>query len=136
MATTDPVGDMITRIRNASRQGHEYVHMPSSKLKAAIANVLKEEGFIRDFRVQAGGTGASPFPTLDLHLKYDESKQPVINAIQRLSKPGLRRYTGHDDIPRVQSGFGVVILSTPQGVLSDREARRRKVGGELLCEVW
>src|SRR5688572_6579286 len=116
MATTDPVGDMITRIRNASQQRHEFVHMPASKLKAAIAQVLKDEGFIRDFRVEKGTTG---FPVLDVHLKYDEHKQPVIETIKRLSKPGLRRYSGHDEIPRVKSGFGVVILSTPQGVLSD-----------------
>jgi small subunit ribosomal protein S8 len=131
MATTDPVGDMLTRIRNASKQGHEYVHMPSSKLKTAIAAVLKSEGFIRDFRVQTQGD----FPILDVHLKYDDSKKPVIESIKRLSKPGLRRYTGVADIPRVQSGFGVVILSTPQGVLSDREARKRKVGGELICSI-
>ena len=131
MAATDPVGDMLTRIRNASQQGHEYVHMPHSKLKASIANVLKSEGFIRDFRVQSQG----PFPILDIHLKYDDTKKPVIETIKRLSKPGLRLYSGVGDIPRVQSGFGVVILSTPQGVLSDREARRRKVGGELLCSV-
>jgi small subunit ribosomal protein S8 len=131
MAITDPVGDMLTRIRNASRQGHEYVHMPSSKLKTAIADVLKSEGFIRDFRVQTQGQ----FPVLDIHLKYDEQKKPVIEHIKRLSKPGLRRYTGVADIPKVQSGFGVVILSTPQGVLSDREARKRQVGGELLCSV-
>ena len=131
MATTDPVGDMLTRIRNASKQGHEYVHMPSSKLKTAIAGVLKSEGFIRDFRVQTQGD----FPILDVHLKYDDSKKPVIETIKRLSKPGLRRYTGVADIPKVQSGFGVVILSTPQGVLSDREARKRKVGGELLCSI-
>jgi len=134
MATTDPVGDMITRIRNASRQGHEYVHMPASKLKAAIAQVLKDEGFVRDFRVEKGNE-KSKFPTLDIHLKYDEHKKPVIESIARLSKPGLRRYTGHNDIPRVKSGYGVVILSTPQGVLADRECRKRKVGGELLCQV-
>jgi len=132
MATTDPVGDMITRIRNASRMHHEFVHMPASKLKAAIAKVLKEEGFIRDFRLEKGTTG---FPTLDLHLKYDDHKQPVIESIKRLSKPGLRRYTGHDGIPTVKSGFGVIILSTPRGVLSDRQARQQKVGGELLCQV-
>ena len=131
MATTDPVGDMLTRIRNASKQGHEYVHMPSSKLKTAIAGVLKSEGFIRDFRVQTEGE----VPILDVHLKYDDRKKPVIESIKRLSKPGLRRYTGVADIPRVQSGFGVVILSTPQGVLSDREARKRKVGGELICSI-
>jgi small subunit ribosomal protein S8 len=128
---TDPVGDMLTRIRNASRQGHEFVHMPHSQLKQAIANVLKQEGFIRDFRVVT----QSQFPTLDVQLKYDEHKRPVIETIKRLSKPGLRRYAGVADIPRVQSGFGVVILSTPQGVLSDREAKKRKVGGELLCSV-
>jgi small subunit ribosomal protein S8 len=131
MSLTDPVGDMLTRIRNASNQGHEYVHLPSSKLKVAIAGVLKSEGFIRDFRVVT----ASKFPTLDIQLKYDENKRPVIETIKRLSKPGLRRYAGVDDIPRVQSGYGVVILSTPQGVLSDREAKKRKVGGELLCSV-
>jgi len=131
MSMTDPIGDMLTRIRNASRQGHEYAHMPSSTQKAAVAEVLKSEGFILDYRVvtQDGRK------TLDVHLKYDEQKQPAIQSIRRLSKPGLRRYTGVREIPKVMSGLGVVILSTPQGVLSDRECRRRKVGGELICAV-
>ena len=131
MAMTDPVGDMLTRIRNASRQGHEYVHIPASGVKTNIAAVLKSEGFIRDFRVVT----QNDRPVLDIHLKYDEQKQPAIEAIRRLSKPGLRLYSGVADIPRVMSGLGIVILSTPQGVLSDRECRKRKVGGELICEV-
>lgn len=128
---TDPIADMLTRIRNASLQGHEHAHMPSSTVKAAIAAVLKSEGFIMDFRVveQAGRK------ILDIHLKYDEEKAPAIEMIKRLSTPGLRRYRSVKDIPRIMSGFGVVILSTPQGVISDREARARNVGGELICAV-
>ncbi len=105
--------------------------MPSSQIKAAIAEVLKEEGFILDYRVveQAGRK------MLDIHLKYDEQKVPAIEHLKRLSSPGLRRYTGVDGIPRIMSGLGVVILSTPAGVISDRQARAKKVGGELLCSV-
>ncbi len=131
MSMTDPIGDMITRIRNASAQRHEFVHMPSSTFKASVAEVLKSEGFIRDYRV----VDKEGRPLLDIHLKYDESKQPAIEEIRRLSKPGLRRYVGVGDIPRVMSGLGVVILSTPQGVLSDRQAKKRNVGGELICSV-
>jgi len=128
---TDPIADMLTRIRNASLQGHEHAHMPSSTVKAAIAAVLKSEGFILDFRVvETAGR-----KVLDIHLKYDEDKTPAIDMIKRLSTPGLRRYRSVKDIPRIMSGYGVVILSTPEGVISDREARARNVGGELICSV-
>lgn len=131
MAVTDPVGDMLTRIRNASEQRHEYVHLPASRVKASIAEVLKSEGFIRDFRVIT----QNDRKVLDIHLKYDEDKEPAIQEIKRLSKPGLRRYTSVREIPTVMNGFGVVILSTPQGVMSDRVARQKQVGGELICTV-
>jgi len=131
MSMTDPVSDMLTRIRNASNQGHEFVHMPASRVKASIAEVLKTEGFIRDYRVVT----QEERKVLDIHLKYDEHKEPAIEDIKRLSKPGLRRYVSVQDIPRVMSGLGVIILSTPQGMLSDREAKKRRVGGELICSV-
>ena len=131
MSMTDPIADMLTRIRNAVSQRHQHVHMPSSTVKAAIAKVLKSEGFIEDFRVvEVAGR-----PQLDIHLKYDETKQPAIDFVNRMSKPGLRRYVGFEDIPRIMSGLGVVILSTSAGVMSDREARKQRVGGELICAI-
>ena len=131
MSMSDPIADMLTRVRNAVGQRHEHVHMPSSTVKAAIAAVLKSEGFISDFRV----VEHQGRPQLDIHLKYDETKSPAIDFIKRMSKPGLRRYVGFADIPKIMSGLGVVILSTSAGVMSDREARAKKVGGELICAV-
>lgn len=131
MSMSDPISDMLTRVRNASSQGHKHVHMPSSTVKAAIAAVLKSEGFVEDFRVvEVAGR-----KQLDIHLKYDENKAPAIDFVNRLSKPGLRRYVGFADIPKIMSGLGVVILSTSAGVMSDREARAKRVGGELLCSI-
>jgi small subunit ribosomal protein S8 len=129
---TDPVADMLTRIRNASSARHEKVLVPKSRLKVRIAEVLKEEGFIKDFTVhQDGAQGA-----ITILLKYSADREPAISDIKRVSKPGLRRYVPNDSIPRVLNGMGIAILSTSKGVLVDREARKQKVGGELICTVW
>ncbi|MBI5071192.1 MAG: 30S ribosomal protein S8 [Deltaproteobacteria bacterium] len=132
MSFTDPIGDMLTRIRNASNARHEKVVIPASRLKVRIAEVLKEEGFIKDFvRHEDGPQGA-----ITVLLKYAQDRSPVITDIKRVSKPGLRRYVPTDSIPRVLNGMGIAILSTSKGVLVDREARKQKVGGELICTVW
>jgi small subunit ribosomal protein S8 len=123
---------MLTRIRNASSARHEKVLVPRSRLKVRIAEVLKEEGFIKDFTVhQDGAQGA-----ITILLKYSADREPAISDIKRVSKPGLRRYVPNDSIPRVLNGMGIAILSTSKGVLVDREARKQKVGGELICTVW
>ncbi len=132
MSFTDPIGDMLTRIRNASNARHEKVVIPASRLKVRIAEVLKEEGFIKDYvRHEDGPQGA-----ITVLLKYTSDRAPVITDIKRVSKPGLRRYVPTDSIPRVLNGMGIAILSTSKGVLVDREARKQKVGGELICTVW
>ncbi len=132
MPVTDPVADMLTRIRNAIQVRHESVMMPHSKMKLAIARILKEEGFIRDFDHPRGQVR----PTLRIHLSYRERREPVISGLKRVSKPGLRVYVGKGEIPRVYGGLGVAILSTPEGVMAGRQAWRRGIGGELLCYVW
>ena len=132
MPVTDPVADMLTRIRNAIQVRHESVMMPHSKMKLAIAKILKEEGFIRDFDLPRG----QAHPTLRVHLTYRDRRQPVITGLKRVSKPGLRVYVGRGEIPRVFGGMGVAILSTPQGVMAGRQAWRQGIGGELLCYVW
>lgn len=132
MGMTDPVADMLTRIRNAVRNGRDQVRMPSSTLKLGIARVLKEEGYIDGFeRVDEGPQGS-----INVALKYGSDGEQVISYIQRCSKPGRRVYQGFRDLKPVLNGLGLAVLSTPQGVLSDREARKRKVGGEVLCELW
>jgi small subunit ribosomal protein S8 len=123
---------MLTRIRNAVAVRHTIVTMPSSRLRQAIAQVLKDEGFISRFEVTREGA----FPSLKLYLKYTEKREPVLQGLQRVSKPGCRIYTKKADIPYVRSGMGTVILSTPNGVLSGREAGKQGVGGEILCKVW
>jgi small subunit ribosomal protein S8 len=128
---TDPVSDMLTRIRNASLARHDRTLVPASLLKKHIAEILKSEGFIADVRT----TEDDP-RTLTIVLKYGRDRASAIDGIRRVSRPGRRVYVRHDRIPRVLSGLGVAILSTSRGVLSDREARRQKLGGELLCEVW
>jgi small subunit ribosomal protein S8 len=133
MSMNDPIPDMLTRIRNACMQRHTSVVMPKSKLKMAIADILKQEGFIRDFKVQ---TNERSFEDLVLDLKYPNDRQPVITGLKRVSRPGLRIYTKHQDIPRVRGGMGLSILSTPRGVMSGYEAYRQNVGGEVLCYVW
>jgi small subunit ribosomal protein S8 len=127
---TDPIADMLTRIRNAQTAQKGAVVMPSSKLKVAIASVLKDEGYIDDFAIRANGGK----PELDIALKYYAGR-PVIERIERISKPGLRVYKGKDDLPRVLNGLGVAIVSTPKGVMTDRKARASNVGGEVLCIV-
>ncbi|MBI5897729.1 MAG: 30S ribosomal protein S8 [Rhodocyclales bacterium] len=130
MSMTDPVADMLTRIRNAQMAEKLSVTMPSSKLKVAIAKVLRDEGYIDDFAIRENGAK----PELDLALKYYAGR-PVIERIERVSKPGLRVYKGKDDLPRVMNGLGVAIVSTPKGVMTDRRARAGNMGGEVLCIV-
>lgn len=134
MSASDPIADMLTRIRNATAARHDTVLMPASKIKVAIANVLKEEGFIKDFSVAIDE--GKPQPNLKVDLSYGGRKTPVLNGIQRVSKPGLRVYVQRREIPRVYGGLGIAILSTPKGVMSGQEARRNEVGGEVLCYVW
>ncbi len=128
----DPIADMLTRIRNAVAVGHERVAMPASKMKVGIARILQDEGFIDRFDVKDSG----PVPELELVLRYGARRQPAIGGIKRISKPGHRIYRGASEIPRVLGGLGVAVVSTSQGLLPDREARRRRLGGEIVCEVW
>lgn len=130
MTMTDPISDMLTRIRNAQKARKTSVSMPASKAKTAVANVLKDEGYITDYEVAGEGAGR----TLEVELKYFEGK-PVIEKVERVSKPGLRIYRGKDELPKVLGGMGVAIVSTSQGVMSDREAREKGVGGEVICVV-
>jgi small subunit ribosomal protein S8 len=129
---TDPIADMLTRIRNAMLNESPIVEMPSSKIKVGLAQVLEREGFIWDFEV----VESKPHNILRISIKYGPNGERVIQHLERVSKPGLRVYVGHDDIPDVLQGLGICILSTPSGVLSTREARAKHVGGELLCKVW
>jgi len=128
----DPLADMLTRIRNGVMAQFESVEMPLSKLKVGVAKVLKNEGYITDYTITKKG----PQGTLIIHLKYGPDNEQVITSIQRVSKPGLRKYTGASDIPKVLSGLGTVILSTSKGIITDRQARKLNVGGEILCAVW
>ena len=132
MNMTDPIADMLTRIRNAVSSKHDTVAMPSSKMKVAIAHVLKDEGFIRDFQIES----ESNRPMLKIELSYTGRKEPVLSGIKRVSKPGLRVYVQKREIPRVLGGLGVAILSTPEGVMTGQVARQKSVGGEILCYVW
>jgi small subunit ribosomal protein S8 len=132
--TSDPISDMLARIRNAALARHELMHMPASKLKRSIADLLKAEGYVADVREDP--VGDEKHPTLTIVLKYGPDRRAAFHGQKRVSRPGRRVYVRHDQIPRVLSGLGVSILSTSHGLMTDREARRRKVGGELLCEVW
>jgi small subunit ribosomal protein S8 len=134
MNVTDPIADMLTRIRNASMVRYSQVAMPTSKMREAIAGLLKEEGFIQDYEVLPGKVAG----TLLIHLKYTRERRPkpVITGLQRVSKPGRRVYSGAQDIPWVRSGLGVAIVSTSKGIMSGRQARQQGVGGEILCYVW
>jgi small subunit ribosomal protein S8 len=134
MTMTDPIADMLTRIRNANVVMHDEVRMPSSKQKEALAAVLRQEGYIDDFDVRPAERG--PGKTLTVQMRYSPDRQRVISGIRRVSKPGLRVYSGSEGVPRVQGGLGVAVLSTSQGLLTDREARKRRVGGEVLCFIW
>jgi len=129
---SDPISDMLARIRNGALARHDRVEMPHSTLKQSIANVLKQEGYLDDVR-ESDGEGPK---TLTLVLRYGREKSAAIDGVRRVSAPGRRVYVRHDRIPRVRSGMGISILSTSRGVMTDRQAREQKVGGELLCEVW
>ena len=131
---TDPIADMLTRIRNANIAMHDDVRMPSSKLKEALAGVLATEGYIEAFDVEENPD--KPGKTLHVKMKYSPDRARTISGLRRVSKPGLRVYSRSTEVPRVLGGLGVAVISTSQGLLSDREARRRKVGGEILCYVW
>lgn len=128
---TDPIADMLTRIRNAAAAQHEQTTLPSSNLKVQLAEILKREGFIDDYRVEDGVQ-----KSLTIFLKYGRDRQSAFVGMRRASRPGRRFYVGHRDIPRVQNGMGVSILSTSVGIMTDRDARDKRVGGEVLCEVW
>jgi small subunit ribosomal protein S8 len=129
---TDPIADMLTRVRNASNAHHDYVDIPASQLKRGIAQILKEQGFIRDFE----RLRESKYPTLRLHLRYTGKRDPVITGLRRVSKPGQRIYRRATELPRVVGGMGIAIISTPQGLMTERQAKRSNVGGEVLCYVW
>ena len=129
---SDPIADMLTRIRNANTALHPETTMPSSKLKEQVARILSEEGFIDGYKVEDASVGKE----LTVRLRYDKERQPVLTGIKRIAKPGLRVYKAGPDVPRVRGGIGISIVSTSDGVMTDREARKRNVGGEVLCEVW
>jgi small subunit ribosomal protein S8 len=132
MTMTDPIADMLTRIRNAIVARHDYVNIPASKVRASIAKVLKEEGFVRDY--ESFEEGARRF--LRVHLAYSASREPLLSGLKRVSRPGLRVYVQKREIPRVYNGLGIAILSTPKGVMTGQQAWRQQTGGEVLCYVW
>ena len=132
MAMSDPLADMLTRVRNACMVKFDTVDIPLSKVKVNVAKILKEEGYINDYHIQEGGVQG----VLRIDLKYSQSQDRVITGIRRVSKPGRRIYVNADNIPKVMSGLGVGIISTSKGLMTDRQARKMRVGGELLCEVW
>lgn len=131
---TDPIADMITRLRNANTAFHDDVAMPSSKLKEAVARILQREGYIAGYEVDE--VPDRPGRRLTIRMKYTPERKRTISGLKRVSRPGLRVYSKADSVPRVLGGMGIVILSTNQGLLTDREARERRVGGEVLCQVW
>lgn len=133
MAMTDPVADFLTRVRNANMAYHDKVEIPASKIKKAITIILKEEGFIKDYEFleESHRQGA-----IKIYLKYESNKQRVITGIKRISRPGLRVYVRKNDVPRVLGGLGVAIISTSKGILTDKQARKMNLGGEIICYVW
>jgi small subunit ribosomal protein S8 len=130
--TSDPIADMLTRVRNALAARHPKVDVPASKLKTEIARILKEEGYITNYKVAEEGAKK----TIKIYLKYGADSRPVISEIERVSRPGCRVYVGQQNIPRVLGGLGINILTTPRGVMTGRAAHREKVGGEILCRIW
>ncbi len=132
MTMTDPIADMLTRIRNANTVGHTTVEIPSSKLKIQLAKLLKEEGYITDYEVKDAGK----FKVLSITLKYDAKNKPIITKLERISKPGLRNYSKAKNLPKVLGGMGIAIVSTSKGLLTDRKARKENIGGEVLCYVY
>ena len=132
MTVTDPIADMLTRMRNAIMVRHDSVLVPSSKMKITIAHILKDEGFISDYEVVRG----KPQRVIKIHLRYQDKNEPVLTGLERVSKPGLRVYVQRNEIPRVYGGLGIAILSTSKGVITGQQAWRQGIGGELLCYVW
>ena len=132
MTMTDPIADFLTRLRNANSAYHDEVTLPSSKIKVNIAEILKREGYITDYRIEDAEVGKS----LIVSLKYGPSRERSIAGLRRVSKPGLRVYRKHDELERVLGGLGIAVLSTSKGLMTDREARRQRIGGEVLCHVW
>jgi len=132
MVMTDPIADLLTRIRNANTVGHEVVDVPASKIKKGILEIMLNEGYVKSFEEYNDGT----MPMLRITMKYGESKERVITGLKRISKPGLRVYTSKDEIPKVLNGLGTAIISTPKGLLVDRDARKVNVGGEVICYIW
>lgn len=132
MHITDPIADMLTRIRNANSQKHETVDIPASNMKKAIAQILVDEGYIKGFEVEDDGKQG----VIHMTLKYGQNKSQIITGLRRVSKPGLRIYTSVEDMPRVMKGLGVAIISTPKGVMTDKKARKENVGGEVLAFIW
>lgn len=132
MSMTDPIADLLTRIRNANTAKHEKVNMPSSKMKVEIVRILKEEGFIKDYKLSKDKRQG----TIQVFLKFTPQEEPIISGLKRISKPGRRIYVGKDEIPQVMGGVGIAILSTPKGIFPDFKAKKEKVGGEVLCYVW
>ena len=132
MSMTDPIADMLTRIRNAINRRHASVDIPHSRMKESIARILQDEGFVQRYEIVPDGR----FQAIRVHLKYAEGRRPVLTHLRRLSTPGRRLYAGSAQIPRALGGMGIVIVSTPRGILTGTRARRENVGGELICEVW
>jgi len=132
MTQSDPVADMLTRVRNANLVYKDHVDVPNSKMKVALARILKDEGFIKYYKVMRNNKQG----TIRIFLKYGPNRERVINGLERVSKPGIRRYVKSEDIPRVRGGLGIVVVSTSKGILTGRECRRDNVGGEILCTVW
>ena len=132
MSMTDPIADMLTRIRNANQVSHTSVEMPSSKLKVQLAKLLKEEGYITDYEVKEVGK----FKVLSITLKYDSKNKPIITKLERVSKPGLRNYSKAKNLPKVLGGMGIAVVSTSKGLLTDRKARKENLGGEVVCYVY
>ncbi len=132
MTISDPIADMLTRIRNAIMARHDSVLIPASRMKLSIASILKGEGFINDYEVLRG----KPHRVIKIYLKYDDKNQPILSGLERISKPGLRMHVQRKEIPRVYGGLGIAILSTSKGMMTGQQAWRQRIGGELLCYVW
>jgi len=132
MSMTDPIADMLTRIRNAGGARFDKVDIPASRMKISLAKIFKEEGFIKNYKVIKDNRQG----ILRVYLKFNEHQQPLIQGLRRVSKPGRRVYAGHSELPKVQGGLGVAVISTSQGVVTDRQARKLEMGGEVLCEIW
>jgi small subunit ribosomal protein S8 len=132
MSMTDPIADMLTRIRNAGVARFDKVDIPASRMKISLARILKEEGFIKNYKVIKDNRQG----LLRVYLKFSDHQRPLIQGLRRVSKPGCRVYRGHSDLPKVQAGLGMAVVSTSQGIVTDRQARKLQVGGEILCEIW